>query len=147
MIVYADGNIDHPLILGAVYNQLHLPPWELSGQAALAGLRSQELGGNRRGNHLILDDTQEKIQAQLKSDHQCSQLSLVQITRIEDRAGRKRTHRVRVGSCEPMHTASHGLPRDASYYGSTANGGRPDQGHGRNFEPAYFGERPASAIG
>ncbi|GAB3410918.1 type VI secretion system tip protein VgrG [Massilia agilis] len=89
-VVYPDGNIDHPLILGALYNARHMPPWELPGQAALSGLRSRELGGGgARGNHLILDDTSQKIQAQLKSDHQCSQLSLGHITRIEDTSGRK----------------------------------------------------------
>jgi type VI secretion system secreted protein VgrG len=38
---------------------------------------------------LVLDDTPGKIQAQLKSDHQCSQLSLGHITRIEDHQGRQ----------------------------------------------------------
>jgi type VI secretion system secreted protein VgrG len=89
-ICYPNGNIDHPLIIGALYNATHMPPWSLPSQAALAGLRSRELGGGgARGNHLILDDTSQKIQAQLKSDHQCSQLSLGHITRIEDTAGRK----------------------------------------------------------
>ena len=87
-VVYVNGNIDHPLILGAVYNGDHLPPWKLPEQAALAGLRSRELGGGARGNHLVLDDTAGKIQAQLKSDHQHSQLSLGHITRIEDTSGR-----------------------------------------------------------
>ncbi|GAA0413190.1 type VI secretion system Vgr family protein [Massilia aurea] len=88
-VVYPNGNIDHPLILGALYNGTHMPPWALPAQSALAGLRSRELGGGARGNHLVLDDTKEMIQAQLKSDHQCSQLSLGHITRIEDNAGRK----------------------------------------------------------
>jgi type VI secretion system secreted protein VgrG len=89
-VVYPDGNIDHPLIIGALYNGEHMPPWALPGQAALSGLRSRELaGGGKRGNHLVLDDTAGKIQAQLKSDHQCSQLSLGHITRVEDTAGRK----------------------------------------------------------
>jgi type VI secretion system secreted protein VgrG len=89
VVVYPDGNIDHPLILGALYNAQQMPPWNLPGQAPLAGLRSRELGGGGRGNHLVLDDSQGKIQAQLKSDHQCSQLSLGHITRIEDTTGRK----------------------------------------------------------
>jgi type VI secretion system secreted protein VgrG len=89
-VVYPDGNIDHPLIIGALYNGKHMPPWALPGQAALSGVRSRELaGGGKRGNHLVLDDTAGKIQAQLKSDHQCSQLSLGHITRVEDTAGRK----------------------------------------------------------
>jgi type VI secretion system secreted protein VgrG len=88
-VLYLDANIDHPVILGALYNAVHMPPWRLPEQQALSGLRSREIGGDTRGNHLILDDTAGKIQAQLKSDHQCSQLSLGHITRIEDTSGRK----------------------------------------------------------
>jgi type VI secretion system secreted protein VgrG len=90
-VVFVNGNIDHPLILGVLYNFTHMPPWRLPEQQALSGLRSRELqaGARGRGNHLVLDDTPGKIQAQLKSDHQCSQLSLGHITRIEDTAGRK----------------------------------------------------------
>ena len=91
-VVFLDGNIDHPLILGALYNYTHMPPWQLPEQQALSGLRSRELqagAGSERGNHLVLDDTPGKIQAQLKSDHQCSQLSLGHISRIEDHQGRQ----------------------------------------------------------
>jgi type VI secretion system secreted protein VgrG len=90
-VLYLDANIDHPVILGALYNATHMPPWRLPEQHALSGLRSRELqagGANGRGNHLVMDDTSGKIQAQLKSDHQCSQLSLGHITRIEDTSGR-----------------------------------------------------------
>jgi type VI secretion system secreted protein VgrG len=91
-VVYLDGNIDHPVILGGLYNYTHMPPWQLPEQHALTGLRSRELragDGSGRGNHLVLDDTAGKIQAQLKSDHQCSQLSLGHISRIEDHQGRQ----------------------------------------------------------
>jgi type VI secretion system secreted protein VgrG len=91
-VLYLDANIDHPVILGALYNAMHMPPWRLPEQHALSGLRSRELqagDGSGRGNHLVLDDTAGKIQAQLKSDHQCSQLSLGHITRIEDTSGRR----------------------------------------------------------
>jgi type VI secretion system secreted protein VgrG len=108
-VVYPDGNIDHPLILGGVYNGRHMPPWALPEQAALAGMRSRELGGGTRGNHLVLDDTQGKIQAQLKSDHQCSQLSLGHITRIEDTSGRKDAR----GEGFELRTDGHGIARAA----------------------------------
>ena len=91
-VVFVNGNIDHPLILGVLYNYTHMPPWQLPEQQALSGLRSRELQSgeaSERGNHLVLDDTPGKIQAQLKSDHQCSQLSLGHITRIEDTSGLK----------------------------------------------------------
>jgi type VI secretion system secreted protein VgrG len=108
-VVYPNGNIDHPLVLGALYNQTHMPPWSLPEQQSLAGLRSRELGGGARGNHLVLDDTKEMIQAQLKSDHQCSQLSLGHITRIEDNAGRKDAR----GEGWELRTDGHGVARAA----------------------------------
>lgn len=108
-VVYPNGNIDHPLILGALYNEAHMPPWALPQQQSLAGLRSRELGGGTRGNHLVLDDTREMIQAQLKSDHQCSQLSLGHITRIEDNAGRKDAR----GEGWELRTDGHGVARAA----------------------------------
>jgi len=108
-VVYPNGNIDHPLVLGALYNHEHMPPWSLPEQQSLAGLRSRELGGGTRGNHLVLDDTREMIQAQLKSDHQCSQLSLGHITRIEDNAGRKDAR----GEGWELRTDGHGVARAA----------------------------------
>jgi type VI secretion system secreted protein VgrG len=63
--------------------------------------------GCGRGNHLILDDTAGKIQAQLKSDHQCSQLSLGHITRIEDTSGRKDP----CGEGWELRTDGHGVAR------------------------------------
>ena len=95
IIQWLDGNPDHPIITGRVHNATNMSPWKQDSQQALTGLRSRELtpkGGNRAGgrsNHLVLDDTNGKIQAQLKSDHQHSQLSLGHIGRIEDNAGRK----------------------------------------------------------
>jgi len=94
-VQWLDGNPDHPIVTGSVYNQSYMPPWKLPEQQALTGFRSRELtakGGNTpggRSNHLVLDDTQGQIQAQLKSDHLTSQLSLGHIIRIEDNAGRK----------------------------------------------------------
>ncbi|SFD89451.1 type VI secretion system Vgr family protein [Massilia yuzhufengensis] len=108
-VVYPNGNIDHPLVLGALYNQTNMPPWALPEQQSLAGMRSRELGGGTRGNHLVLDDTKEMIQVQLKSDHQCSQLSLGHITRIEDNAGR----RDRRGEGWELRTDGHGVARAA----------------------------------
>jgi len=95
IVQWLDGNPDRPIVTGSVHNEYNMPPWQLATQQSLMGLRSRELkpgGGNSAGgrsNHLILDDTNTKIQAQLKSDHACSQLSLGNITRIEDTGGRK----------------------------------------------------------
>jgi type VI secretion system secreted protein VgrG len=94
IVQWLDGCPDRPIITGAVFNELNMPPWTVPMQHALTGFRSRELtpnGGNApagRSNHLILDDTNGQIQAQLKSDHQHSQLSLGYITRIENNRGR-----------------------------------------------------------
>ena len=111
-VVFVNGNIDHPLILGVLYNYTHMPPWQLPEQQALSGLRSRELQAGEasgRGNHLVLDDTPGKIQAQLKSDHQCSQLSLGHITRVEDTSGRKDSR----GEGWELRTDGHGVARAA----------------------------------
>ncbi|MQR02102.1 type VI secretion system Vgr family protein [Glaciimonas soli] len=95
IVNFIGGNPDLPIVIGAVNNQNNLPPWNLPSQQALSGIRSREFGdnggnsANGRSNHLILDDTQDKIQAQFKSDYQHSQISLGHIARIEDNAGRK----------------------------------------------------------
>lgn len=113
IVQWLDGNPDHPIVTGSVYNQSYMPPWKLPEQRALMGFRSRELtakGGNTpggRSNHLVLDDTQGQIQAQLKSDHLASQLSLGHINRIEDNAGRKDAR----GQGFELRTDGHGAVR------------------------------------
>lgn len=113
IVQWLDGNPDHPLVTGSVHNQQYMPPWKLPDQRALMGMRSRELttnGGNKssgRSNHLVLDDTEAKLQAQLRSDHQASQLSLGHITRIEDNAGRKDGR----GQGFELRTDGHGAMR------------------------------------
>ncbi|WP_211442701.1 type VI secretion system Vgr family protein [Collimonas humicola] len=115
LVQWLDGNPDRPIVTGSVYNQRNMPPWKLATQQSLMGFRSRELtpnGGNQpggRSNHLVLDDTNGKIQAQLKSDHQHSQLSLGSISRIEDNAGRKDAR----GEGWELRTDGHGVARAA----------------------------------
>jgi Rhs element Vgr protein len=95
VVQWVDGNPDHPLITGRVHNERNASAWQLPHQRALTGIRSRELvgdAGNRaagNSNHLVFDDTAGAIQAQLRSDHGVSQLSLGSITRIEDWQGRQ----------------------------------------------------------
>jgi len=115
LVDFIAGDTDLPIVTGRVHNQVNLPPWSLPSQSALSGIRSRELapeGGNSaagRSNHLVLDDTAESIQAQLKSDHQHSVLSLGHITRIEDNAGRKDAR----GEGFELRTDGHGSLRTA----------------------------------
>jgi type VI secretion system secreted protein VgrG len=57
----------------------------------------------------VLDDTPDRIQAQLRSDHQCSVLSLGRFARIEDHAGRKEER----GEGFELRTDGHGVLRAA----------------------------------
>ncbi len=113
VVDFLGGDPETPLCTGRVYNQLNQPPWALPAQQALSGFRSREIGeggGNSaagRSNHLILDDTSGKIQAQLKSDHGHSQLSLGHISRIEDHQGRKDAR----GEGFELRTDQHGAIR------------------------------------
>ncbi|MGJ7609944.1 MULTISPECIES: type VI secretion system Vgr family protein [unclassified Variovorax] len=95
IVDFFGGDPDLPICTGRAYNQNNKPPWALPSQQALSGFKSRELtkeGGNSaagRSNNLTLDDTAGRIQVQLKSDHQHSQLSLGHIARLEDNAGRE----------------------------------------------------------
>jgi type VI secretion system secreted protein VgrG len=95
IVQWLDGHPDRPIVTGCVADGRNRPPWDLPAQQALTGLRSRELvpgEGNKakgRSNHLILDDSHQRIQAQLRSDHCQSQLSLGYITRIDSSAGRQ----------------------------------------------------------
>ena len=88
IVEYMESDPDRPVITGRVYNTLKMPPWNLPEQKTLSGIQSREFHAGRR-NQLVLDDTQNAIQAQLSSDHQLSQLNLGHITRINHHYGRK----------------------------------------------------------
>ena len=93
LVDFINHDPDLPICIGKVNNSDNMPPWALAQNKSLSGFRSRELPeGNShsgRSNHLVFDDTEGKIQTQLKSDHAHSQLSLGEITRIEDNQGRK----------------------------------------------------------
>jgi type VI secretion system secreted protein VgrG len=108
VVQFLADNPDRPIVTGVVYNAAHDVPWALSSQRALSGLRSRELGGVR-GNQLVLDDTKGEIQAQLRSDHLDSQLSLGQIHRLEDNGG----HKEKRGTGFELRTDGHGVTRAA----------------------------------
>jgi len=116
VIDWLGGDPDLPICTGRVHNQVNLPSWKLPDQHAISGFRSRELmpnGGNASGgrsNHLVLDDTEAKIQAQLRSDHDASQLSLGHITRIESNIGRQDYR----GHGFELRTDGHGAVRARS---------------------------------
>lgn len=108
VVQFLGDNPDRPIITGVVYNERQKTPWKLPEQRALSGLRSKEIAGTR-ANQLVLDDTKGEIQAQLRSDHQDSQLALGQIHRLDGNEGHGET---RGGGFE-LRSDGHGVLRAA----------------------------------
>ena len=106
VVGFENGDPDRPLITGRVVNNTHLPPWSLPENQSLSGIRSKELYGGQH-NHLVLDDTQGEVQAQLSSDHQLSQLNLGKVVRIPDHRGRMDKR----GDGFELRTDGHGVVR------------------------------------
>jgi type VI secretion system secreted protein VgrG len=58
VVQFLDGNIDHPLITGTVYNQNNMPPWPLPENRTQSGImtRSTSKGGQGHANALRFED-------------------------------------------------------------------------------------------
>ncbi|MGY6159136.1 DUF2345 domain-containing protein [Paraburkholderia strydomiana] len=69
-------------------DRFNMPPWELPANAALSGIRSKSLEYGLRSNHLALDDTPGRMQAQLASDQANSRFVAGFNTRIDGTKGR-----------------------------------------------------------
>jgi type VI secretion system secreted protein VgrG len=138
LISYLGGDPDLPVCTGVVYNATHLPPWELPKNQALSGYRSREMKpGNDsagRSNHLILDDSADAIQAQLKSDESHSSISLGHITRVEDNSGRKDKR----GVGFELRTDGHGAIRAGQGLLITTQGRSAAQMHITDIDEAAF---------
>ncbi|MFK0380197.1 type VI secretion system Vgr family protein [Pandoraea sp. NPDC090278] len=117
IVAFLHGDPDCPFIIGRAPNQLNEPPWSLPGQHAISGIASKEIAGQRR-NHLLMDDTQGQIQAQLSSDHQTSQLNLGYLTGVPGQPGRKDKR----GEGFDLRTDGHGAVRGGKGLFLTAEG-------------------------
>jgi type VI secretion system secreted protein VgrG len=59
IVEFLEGDPDQPLVVGTVYNDDYMPPYDLPGDKNIAGWksRSTEGGGEQDYNEVILDDT------------------------------------------------------------------------------------------
>jgi|GEM_PF-251553 len=121
------GDPDLPIVTGRVVNAFQLPNWKLPDNQALSGLRSRELGRGR-ANHLLMDDTEGKIQAQLSSDHALSQLNLGSITRVPGNTGRQDAR----GEGFELRTDAHGVVRAAAGMLLTTEARQNAQSHAKD---------------
>ena len=121
------GDPDLPIVTGRVVNAFQLPNWKLPDNQALSGFRSHELNGGR-ANHLLMDDTEGKIQTQLSSDHALSQLNLGSITRVPGNAGRQDAR----GEGFELRTDEHGVVRAAAGMLITTEARQNAQSHAKD---------------
>src|SRR5579863_250566 len=138
IVNHLNGDPDLPIITNLAVNALHMPSWQLPGNRALSGFRSHEFGGER-ANHLLMDDTHGKIQAQLSSDHALSQLNLGSITRVPGNVGRQDAR----GEGFELRTDAHGVMRAAQGMLVTTERRSDAQGHAKDMGETV--ERLASA--
>ncbi|WP_322068797.1 type VI secretion system Vgr family protein [Paraburkholderia bannensis] len=89
LVGYINGDPDRPVIASFAVDENNRPPWKMPANQALSGIVSKSLGLGTPRNHLALDDTHERMQAQLASDHGKSNLSIGYITRIDGHEGRQ----------------------------------------------------------
>jgi type VI secretion system secreted protein VgrG len=121
------GDPDLPIVTGRVVNEFQSPNWKLPANQALSGFRSRELGGGR-ANHLLMDDTEGKIQTQLSSDHALSQLNLGSITRVPGNTGRQDAR----GEGFELRTDAHGVLRAAQGMLLTTEARKNAQSHAKD---------------
>ncbi|MBN3856842.1 type VI secretion system tip protein VgrG [Paraburkholderia sp. Ac-20340] len=109
LISYVNGDPDRPVVAAFMVDECNPVPWKMPVNHALTGIVSKSLGLGAQTNHLALDDTQDRMQAQLASDHAKSSLSLGYITRIDGNAGRQDAR----GEGFELRTDKHGAMRAA----------------------------------
>lgn len=72
VVTFVDGDPDRPLVLGSVYNSMHMPPFDLPGQKNVRGVKSHSTKGGSRStyNEISFDDTagSEKLTIHAQKD-------------------------------------------------------------------------------
>jgi type VI secretion system secreted protein VgrG len=67
VVGFLGGDIDRPLVLGAVHNATHPVPFSLPQHAAISGIRTQSMGAREGHNLLAFDDSPQAEQLRLRA--------------------------------------------------------------------------------
>ena len=73
LVGFLSGDVDQPVVLGAVYNGTHPTPFALPAEAAKAGFRTQSSPGGEGGSELTFDDTKGKEHFVMRAERDMSQ--------------------------------------------------------------------------
>ncbi|UYZ95743.1 type VI secretion system Vgr family protein [Moraxella bovis] len=106
IIDFFGGNPDMPYVAGSLTNPNNMPLYTLPHEKVLSGIRSKEYGGDK-SNQLIMDDTKDKLQTHLKSDHLHTEINLGHIRRLTTPQGRGEYR----GEGFEVRTDGHGVIR------------------------------------
>ncbi|TVZ41662.1 type VI secretion system secreted protein VgrG [Alteromonadaceae bacterium 2753L.S.0a.02] len=72
VVTFEEGDPDRPLVLGCVYNSMHMPPFDLPGDKNVRGVKSRSTKGGSRStyNEISFDDTSgsEKLTIHAQKD-------------------------------------------------------------------------------
>lgn len=60
IVDFLEGDPDHPIITGRVYNNDNMPPYELPGAGMVSGMKSNSTPGGGGYNEMSMDDTKGK---------------------------------------------------------------------------------------
>lgn len=80
LVDFIEGDIDRPVVVGALHNGRHPPPHfsgvgSLPANHALSGIQTRELGGGSGFGELLFDDTAGQLRTRLSSEHAATQLN------------------------------------------------------------------------
>jgi type VI secretion system secreted protein VgrG len=70
VVQFLDGNVDHPIVIGSVYNRDNMPPWQLPANKTQSGIltRSSQDGRAANANTLRFEDLKGKEQLWLHAE-------------------------------------------------------------------------------
>ncbi|MES2150243.1 MAG: type VI secretion system tip protein TssI/VgrG [Pseudomonadota bacterium] len=70
VLQFVDGNVDHPIVIGSVYNRDNMPPWELPANKTQSGIvtRSSKQGASAHANTLRFEDWKDHEQLWLHAE-------------------------------------------------------------------------------
>ena len=60
VVTFLEGDPDQPLVIGCVYNDKHMPPYDLPGEKTISGLKSNSSTGGNGYNEFVFDDADGK---------------------------------------------------------------------------------------